>query len=90
MYHAFFLVPDPGRGRKVSPFWKKFLGEQTIVLGDPSDTCAVAAGIVALSEGRAENLDAVGKKLADGGLDTARVTRVLAAMKPWAATIGKR
>jgi hypothetical protein len=89
MYHSFFLVPDPQRGKQVSPYWNQFLGEQTIVLGDPSDTCAVAAGIVALSEGRAANLDAVGRKLLEGGLDGARVSRVLKAMKPWAATINK-
>jgi hypothetical protein len=89
MYHSFFLVPDPARGKQVSPFWRKFLGEQTIVLGDPSDTCAVAAGIVALSEGRAPSLEAVGEKLSAGGLDEPRVARVLKAMKPWAATINK-
>lgn len=89
LYHSFFLIPDPGRGKQVAPYWRSFLGEQTIVLGDPSDTCAVAAGIVALSEGRVKNLDAVGKKLADGGLDKARVARVIAAMKPWASSIGK-
>jgi hypothetical protein len=44
---------------------------------------------VALSEGRAANLDAVGRKLLEGGLDGARVSRVLKAMKPWAATINK-
>jgi hypothetical protein len=88
-YHTFYLVPDPERGKGVSPYWKQFLGEQTIVLGDPEDTCAVAAGIVALSEGRTANLAAAGKKLSAGGLSQARVSRVLDAMKPWAATIGK-
>lgn len=88
-FNSFFLVPDPQRGKQVSPFWRQFLGEQTIVLGDPSDTCAVAAGIVALNEGRAPSLAAIGEKLAAGGLDKARVNRVIAAMKPWAATINK-
>jgi hypothetical protein len=89
MYHTFYLVPDPQRGQGVASYWQKFLGEQTVVLGDPEDTCAVAAGIVALSEGRTENLAAVGKKLSTGGLSKERVSRVLDAMKPWAATIGK-
>jgi hypothetical protein len=89
MYHTFYLVPDPERGKGVAPYWKGFLGEQTIVLGDPEDTCAVAAGIVALAEGRTENLAAAGKKLSSGGLSKARVSRVLDAMKPWAETIGK-
>ncbi|HRI66326.1 MAG TPA: hypothetical protein PK156_18890, partial [Polyangium sp.] len=89
MYHTFYLVPDPGRGKQVAPYWRKLLGEQTVVLGDPSDTCAVAAGIVALAEGRVNNLDAVGKKLAAGGLDKARVNRVIEAMKPWASSIGR-
>lgn len=89
MYHSFFLVPDPGRGKQVAPFWRKFLGEQTIVLADPSDTCAVAAGVVALSEGRAANLDAVGRKLAANGMVADRVKRVVAAMKPWASSIGR-
>lgn len=88
-FNSFFLVPDPGRGKQVSPFWRNYLGDQTIVLGDPSDTCAVAAGIVALSEGRAPSLDAVGQKLAAGGLDKTRVARALTAMKPWAETINK-
>ncbi|MBK9264006.1 MAG: VWA domain-containing protein [Polyangiaceae bacterium] len=89
LYHTFYLVPDPGRGRQVAGFWREYLGEQTIILGDPEDTCAVAAGIVALSEGCAANLEAVGAKLSGGGLDRARVARVLNAMKPWAESIGK-
>jgi len=89
LYHTFYLVPDPGRGQSVAPFWRQFLGEQTIVLGDPEDTCAVAAGVVALSEGRASSLAAVGAKLAEGGLAKSRVTRVIDAMKPWARSIGK-
>lgn len=88
-YNSFFLIPDPGRGKQVAGFWQQYLGEQTIVLGSPEDTCAVAAGIVALSEGRVKDLDAVGKKLSAGGLANARVTRVLGAMKSWAASIGK-
>ncbi len=88
-YNSFFLIPDPERGKQVAGFWQKYLGEQTIVLGSPEDTCAVAAGIVALSEGRAKDLDAVGKKLSSGGLSNARVARVLGAMKSWASSIGK-
>ncbi|HMY21887.1 MAG TPA: hypothetical protein PKA58_36435, partial [Polyangium sp.] len=89
LYHSFFLVPDPGRGKQVAPFWRKYLGEQTIVLGDPSDTCAVAAGVVALSEGRAANLDVVARKLAANGMVADRVKRVVGAMKPWASSIGR-
>lgn len=89
MYHSFFLVPDPGRGKEVSPFWKKFLGEQTIVLAQPADTCPVAAGIVALSEGRVASLDALGQKFLGSGMDRARVARITSAMKPWAETIGR-
>lgn len=89
MYHTFYLIPDPGRGKQVAPYWRKLLGEQTIVLGDPSDTCAASAGIVALSEGRLANVNALGEKLASNGLDRTRVARVTAALEPWAATIGR-
>lgn len=89
LYHSFYLVPDPARGQRVARFWRHFLGEQTIVLGSPEDTCPVAAGVVALSEGRVKDLATVGEKLAAGGLPITRVNRVLNAMKPWAETLNK-
>jgi hypothetical protein len=88
-YHPFFLIPDPQRGRGVHAFWRGQLGEGAIVLGAPEDTCAVAAGIVALSEDRVASLDALGASLARHGMDAHRVARVTDAMRHWATSIGK-
>ncbi|UJR86772.1 VWA domain-containing protein [Sandaracinus amylolyticus] len=88
-FHPFFLVPDPQRGANVAGFWRKHLGEQTIVLASPEDTCPVAAGIVALQEGVVSDVAALSKRLVDAGLSAARVDRVASAIAPWASTLGK-
>ena len=88
-FHAFYLIPDPTRGANVSPFWKKFLGERAIVLASPEDTCPVAAGAVALSEGAVPNVGALGVRLKGAGLSADRASRVVAALTPWATSIGK-
>jgi len=88
-FHTFYLIPDPERGARVAPFWRKHLGERTIVLADPNDTCPVAAGIIALSEGAVANLQDLGKRLRDAGLAANRVERALSALTAWAKSIEK-
>lgn len=87
-YQPFFLIPDPGRSG-VLPFWKNHFGEAAMVLGDPADVCAVAAGAVALSENVVPNLDALAASLGKHGMAAARVTRIVHAMRPWAKSVGK-
>jgi hypothetical protein len=88
-YHPFYLVPDPQRGLHVAPFWKQHLGEQTIVLAGPENTCPAAAGIIALAEGVVPDLAALGARLGASGLAAERVERVTRALAPWAGSIGK-
>ena len=85
-YHTFFLIPDPPRG-KVQPFWARHLGDQAITLGAPEDVCAAAAGIVALNEGAVPSLSALGEKLTALGASSARI---IDALGPYAASIGRR
>jgi len=88
-YHIFYLVPDPRRGANVGRFWREFLQEQTVILGAPEDTCPASAAIVALTEGRTKDLADVAAKLEKTGLDPSRIKRVVDAIQPYAATIGK-
>ena len=87
-YHPFFLIPDPGRGG-VAPFWKKHFGEAAIVLADPADVCAVAAGAIAISEGFVPGLDGLGASLARHGMASERIARITGAMQAWARSIGQ-
>lgn len=88
-YHPFFIAPDPARGARVERFWSKHFGVGTITLGAPEDTCAVAAGAIALNEGAVPSLSALAENLGASGLTSARVARVRAALTPFAASIGK-
>jgi hypothetical protein len=88
-FHAFYLVPDPERGKAVGGFWRQHFGERAIILASPEDTCPVAAGAVALSEGTVSSLASLGARLKTSGLDPRRVDRVLTALSGWAKSIGK-
>eukprot|EP01032_Pedospumella_encystans_P034568 gene34568-39081_t len=48
--HLFFLIPDAQRRRRCEPRWRELLGDHVICMDSPDDACAVAAGIVALTE----------------------------------------
>lgn len=85
LYHTFFVVPDADRGKRVASFWREHLGDNTIVLATPEDTCLVSAGIIALSEGLVPSVEALGQRLAADGVPGGRVARVLGALEGWAA-----
>lgn len=80
-YEAYFLIPDPGRGAKVAPFWRGVLGKHTIIMETPADTCAVAAGLVALTEKLVPDLNGLAKRLADAGMAKERITAVKKALE---------
>lgn len=85
----FFLVPDLQRRTFCERAWRTVLGDRVIAMESPVDTCSVMAGIVALNEGWVADLDALARRLAEGGLSRDRVGAVARALTPWAATHDK-
>jgi hypothetical protein len=85
----FFLIPDLQRRGFCERAWRTMLGDRVIAMESPVDTCSVMAGIVALNEGWVADLDALARRLADGGLPRDRVGAVARALTPWVATIDK-
>lgn len=86
-YHVFFLIPDLKRRRKCEPRWRELLGDHTICMESPSDTCAVAAAIVALTEGRLTSLNAVSATLAEHGFDSDRIGAIVRALTGYSALL---
>lgn len=86
-FHPFFIAPDRKRGAGVSAFWTPYLSESFIVLDDPADTCAAAAGLVALGEGAVKGLAQLEASLTASG--NTRAKQVVEALRPWAAANGK-
>ncbi len=88
-YEPFFLIPDRGRARGCERRWRELLGDHTICMDTPTDTCFVAAGIVALKEGAVEDLDQVAKLIEQVGLERQRVGQIVRALTPLAATLDR-
>lgn len=88
-YEPFFLIPDPQRRKRCERVWRDALGDRVICMEDPIDTCAVASSIVAMGQGSLADLDAVSKRLRDGGAARERVGAVVRALTPWAASLGR-
>ncbi len=82
MYEPFFLAPDPRRYNNVKGPWRKLLGDRVIETPSPADTCAVAAGLVALGEGAVENLDHLEEQFE--AAEYPRTKDVIRALTPWA------
>ena len=80
-FEAYFLIPDEGRATRVAPYWRGLLGKRTITMQSPADTCAVAAGLVALNEKLVPNAEALGKRLAQSGMAKDRVAAVVKALQ---------
>ena len=57
------------------------------MLDDPADTCAAAAGLVALGEGAVSGLAQLETSLKAAG--NTRAKQVVEALRPWAAANGK-
>lgn len=88
-YEPFFLIPDPGRAKNVERAWRDLLGDRVIVMQRPDDTSYVCAGLVALLEGAAPNLDALARRMEVSGIPRARVVDVVKALTPFAASVGR-
>jgi hypothetical protein len=83
-YEPFFLVPDPGRYSSIKQKWEELLGDRVIEMQDPADTCAVAAGLVALGEGKVKDLDELEAILREA--DYARAGEAIKALTRWASS----
>ena len=83
-YHLFFLIPDAQRRRRCEPRWRELLGDHVICLDSPDDACAVAAGIVALTEHATPSLEALTKVLAANGTPRERIATVAHALEAYA------
>lgn len=88
-YHPFFLVPDLDRRARCERRWRSLLGDHVIAMETPEDTCFVAAGIVALSEGVVSDIEALAPVLAAAGASPERVGSSIRALTPFAATLGR-
>ena len=88
-FHPFFLIPDKNRANRCERQWRDVMGDHVIVMETHEDTSAVAATLVGLTEGTLEDLDAALKKLKELGLDGAKANRVIRAVTPYAASIGR-
>jgi hypothetical protein len=88
-YHPFFLIPSAEYARSCERTWRDLLGDHVIVMSSPSDTCYVAAGAIALTEGRAADIDQLAQLLTSGGAEPSRVRSVINALTPYAATLGR-
>jgi hypothetical protein len=87
-FRPFFLIPDEKRRRRCERTWRDLLGDHVIAMEGPGDTCYVAAGLVALSEGVVKDLDAVARAVEAAGASQERVGAVIRALTPFAATLG--
>ena len=85
-YRPFFLIPDRGRVG-VEKVWRRYLGDQVLILEQPQDACYVSAALVALCEGLVNDLDALAKSLTRQGLPRRQVGAILRAVSPFAATM---
>jgi hypothetical protein len=79
-FETYVLIPDPGRGKNVGPFWREQLGKHAIVMESPADTCAVAAGLVALKEKAVPDVNQLARRLAARGMARERVAAVVKAL----------
>lgn len=84
-YHLFFLIPDPGRGKKVAPRWRELLGDHAIQMESPQDTCIVAAALVGITEGIITDLDALASTLTTNGISREHIGSTIRAIRDYAA-----
>lgn len=85
--NLFFLIPDAQRRRRCEPRWRELLGDHVICMDSPDDACAVAAGIVALTEKAVPNLDGLARVMGTTGMAKERVGGVLHALDAYAALL---
>lgn len=86
-YHIFYLIPDLGRRKRCEARWRQLLGNHTICMESPADTCAVAAAIVGLTEKLIPDLDALAGILSRNGFDHQHVGSTVRALQDYAAML---
>ncbi len=86
-FHLFFLVPDAQRRRQCEARWRELLGDGVICMESSEDACAVAAGIVALTEKAVPDLGALARVLEAGGVAKARIAGVVNALEAYAEAL---
>ncbi|MGO4379643.1 VWA domain-containing protein [Pseudoduganella sp. RAF53_2] len=84
-FHLFFLIPDLHRRRNCEARWRELLGDHVICMESPDDTCAVAASIVALTEGA--KLNTLPDTLTAQGIRSERISAIMRALRPYAALL---
>ncbi len=87
-YNPFFLIPDLARRARCENVWRNVLGDHVVCMESPSDTCYVAAGIIALGEGVVTDLDDLARVLEHAGAGD-RLGAVIRSLTPYAAAIGR-
>lgn len=87
MYHLFFLIPDLGRRAGCEARWRALLGDNVICMESPDDACAVAAAIVAVTEGVLPDLGAVSRTLKGAGVAADRTGAVLRCIEPYVVSL---
>jgi hypothetical protein len=88
-FRPFFLIPDLDRRRQCERNWRKLLGDHVICMESAADTCFAAAGVVALTEGVAPDIDAFARQLKEAGAPAARIGAVVRALTPYAEALHK-
>lgn len=86
-YHIFFLIPDIERRQRCERRWRELLGDHTICMESPAETCAVAAAIVGLTEQRIPDLDSLATILSTNGISREHVASTIRAIQPYAALL---
>jgi len=83
-YNLFFLIPDLQRRKRCERRWRELLGDHVICMESPDDTCAVAAALVGLTEGRLADTDTLAAALLADGMRRERIGAVIRAVSPYA------
>ena len=88
-FHAFFLVPDPGRAPRAA-MWRGWLHERYVVLDRPEDAALVAALLIAIEERKTVDRAAI-LALATERLhgDRAEAERLTKTVLPFAEALAK-
>jgi len=86
-YHIFFLIPNLARRPRCEARWRELLGNHTICMESPADTCAVAAAIVGLTEKLIPDLDSLAGILSSHGFDHQHVGSTIRALQDYAALL---